>query len=277
MDEKEKELYSKGEGARDLRPKKEDSKPTTITSEGTSIPLIVGYNKEEGTIIPSLFIIISGGVKREKQYFEIYNKKDYNLNQKFPRIQVKFVSKDGKGLQPKQMLEEALKLKNSTTTTHEKDRFYLVTDVDEFRDDLIMIKSKCRAENLRLVISNYCFEVWLYYGKHDTRPTLNQTKKYITPTNTSQCSKEFKRYLNELGSVGSEKAAIYDIENAIKNAQRNYSEDLYGIPTRFSTNMFKLAKEILAILGDDLEIYREEEEKKKQEAIKKQQNTKNNI
>ncbi|WP_029902299.1 RloB family protein [Prevotella sp. 10(H)] len=256
MDEKKKNPYSKGEGFRELRDvkKTDDQKINTaleVAVVSASIESPNGYYKSEGTIDQSLFIIISGGDKRERDYFHVFKGEDIRSIKRFPRIHIKFISKDGQGLHPKQMLDKAIEVKSSKRTEILTDKYFLVTDVDEFRNDILKIIPLCKQENLELIISNYCFEIWLYYGKSSTKPI-----KYIIPADKSKCSQEFKKFVHEESNGGIDsRKAIFDIENAIKNSETNYEEDEEGIPHIFSTTMHKLAKEMFIFIGDDLKKY----------------------
>lgn len=267
MAERENNAYSKGEGSRELRDVKkvevkevESSKIEVLQIAKTS-PLD-GYYKPEGSIEQSFFIVISGGDKRERQYFQIFEGEEIRSIRKFPRINIEFVSEDGQGLLPKQMLEKAMIVKASKRTSIETDKYYLITDVDNFRDDLLEIIPLCKKEKLELIISNYCFEIWLYYGRFEARPMT-----YIEPEDKSKCSQVLKKYVHkESGGGGIDsRTAIFDIEKAIINSANNYEEDEHGIPAIFSTNMHKLAKEIHTLIGEDLKKYIAAETKKKEE------------
>lgn len=266
MAETEKNPYSKGEGFRELRDVKETEVRKTEPSEAatTIAPASSpdGYYKPEGDIEQSLFIIISGGDKRERQYFHIFKGEEIRSVKKFPRIHIEFISEDGQGLLPKQMLEKAMIVKASKRTSIETDKYYLVTDVDEFRSDLQEIIPSCKKEKLELIISNYCFEIWLYYGRFEARPTT-----YTEPEDKSKCSQVLKKYVHEESGGGGidSRTAIFDIEKAIINSANNYEEDEHGIPAVFSTNMHKLAKEIHILIGEDLKKYIATETKKKEE------------
>jgi hypothetical protein len=63
-------------------------KDLSITERG----LPENYSKKDGKLDPSLFIIVSGGEKREKDYFSIFQN-----TSTFPRIKIEFVATNSSG------------------------------------------------------------------------------------------------------------------------------------------------------------------------------------
>jgi hypothetical protein len=213
------------------------------------------YRKEDSIKLPkSFFVIVSGGEKREKDYFKIISKSDT-----FDRIKIEFVA-DPAQLNPDGLLETAkYKQEHYQTSVEDKpDKIFIVSDVDHFINDLIRIKPKCEKLGIILIISNSCFEIWLYYGKFNHKPT-----DFIIPENYLETSKLFKNYLDKKikGGINS-KTAIFDIETAIANAKTKYEYDTNGIPKLFSTNMFLLAEQILPFIKIELNKLRAENEVK---------------
>lgn len=128
------------------------------------------------------------------------------------------------------------------------DKIFLLSDVDHFYSELKGIIGTCEKEQMHLIISNPCFEIWLYYGEFSEQPT-----GFDKPDNELKISSAFKTYLDRKKSGGiNPKHAIYNIETAIKNARNNYSTDKFGIPILFSTNMFRLAEELLPLINSEL-------------------------
>ncbi|MDR2641936.1 MAG: RloB family protein [Planctomycetaceae bacterium] len=205
----------------------------------------VNYRKEYGEKSPkTFFVIISGGEVREKNYFKIISKQD-----KFNRIKIEFVA-DLNQLNPKGLLATAKgkQERYKTSQEDEPDKIFIISDVDHFMKELLNIKPTCEASDISLIISNPCFEIWLYYGKFNQKPD-----DFIIPENPLKISQEFKRYLNYKFSGGvTPQRAIFDIEAAISNSSINYKEDNNGIPKRFSTNMFRLAEQLLPFIKDEL-------------------------
>jgi hypothetical protein len=265
-----KNSYSK---ANDEQPERPVLKPRKIKVKQKAINLNKeipdNYTKKDGQLSAALFVIVSGGVKREKDYF-----KKLSHIKTFPRIELHFIAKDKEsgeeGLSPDKMYKVAKSIKDKfieENTQDFEDAIYLVADVDHFMNDLIKLKPLCKEDGLHLIISNPCLEIWLYYGKCAEIPN-----DFIVSENKLKISSEFKEYLNKVfeksGGIDPRKA-IFDIHTAIKNAKKNYSDDENGIPKLFSTNMFILAENLLPLIQTELlkligsETKRIEEYKKK--------------
>jgi hypothetical protein len=203
------------------------------------------YRKEEGTRIPfSFLVIVSGGEVREKNYFKIIS--DQN---RFKQIKIEFVPDIGKG-NPDRLLGVAkYKQKHyQTSQEDEPDKIFIVSDVDHFISELLRIKPECEKLGILLIISNSCFEVWLYYGKFNNRPT-----DFKIPDDVLKISQSFKTYLGTKIKGGIDpRKAILDIFENIQNAKVNYTEDQNGIPELFSTNMFLLAESLLPFIDTEI-------------------------
>lgn len=98
-----------------------------------------------------------------------------------------------------------------------------------------------------MIISNSCFEVWLYYAEKSNRPL-----DFVIPQNKLEISSAFKTWANTQIKGGLKpKKAIFNIERNIANAKNNYVEE-NGFPTLFSTQMFRLAEQMLPFVKDGL-------------------------
>lgn len=259
-----KRTYSKGNPERALL-----SHQKMKTVDVASVPLaeiqipLESYQKTGKEKLPkTFFIIISGGEKREKDYFKIFKNHD-----KFNRIRLDFVSDPFK-LSPDGMYELAEYKKNqylsSWNEDDEPDKIYLVSDVDHFMSELIRIKPKCEKEDFKLIISNSCFEVWLYYACLDVIPN------FPMPDDPLRISAKFKGWLNDAIPGGAKpNKAIFNIYDNIKNARKNYAEDTNGIPSLFSTNMFLLAEDLLPLIEPELLTMIATNKKKEVESRKK--------
>ena len=123
------------------------------------------YQKGDSFREPSLFFIISGGEKRERDFLkELINSKESTA------LKALFLSKKGQGLHPDQMQKEWQKIRkdgkfiidDQTYYLEKIDEVFLLTDVDEFHDQLQKIlSSKPKDDSGRWIISNPCFEIWL--------------------------------------------------------------------------------------------------------------------
>lgn len=249
-----KRTYSKGSPERELLPKQKN-----VTVEVLQVPIkdiqLSEYQKPDIEEMPKTFFsIISGGEVREKDYFKFISVQD-----KFKRIKLEFIA-DPLKLSPDGMYELAKYRRTRYTTSQnedaEPDKIYLISDVDHFINELIRIKPKCENESFHLIISNSCFEVWLYYAYHDEIPN------FPLPTNPLKISSKFKGWLPSVipGGIKPQKA-ILSIYPNIENARKNYRDDENGIPLLFSTNMYLLAEDLLPLIEPELTNMIEESKK----------------
>lgn len=245
--------YSKSNPEKELQP---HQLRKTVEAEVQVVPigevLTDDYKKPDLEELPKgFFVIISGGQVREKDYF-----KKISVHDKFKRIKIEFIA-DPLKLSPDGMLEQAYYKKarytSSRNTDEEPDKIYLISDVDHFMSELLRIKPKCESEGFKLIISNSCFEVWLYYAYHNVKPNFS------VPSDPLKISSKFKGWLPGVirGGIKPQKAILSIYQN-VENARENYSEDINGIPELFSTNMFQLAEDLLPLIEPELSIMIEE-------------------
>jgi hypothetical protein len=242
-----KRTYSKGNPEKEPLPQ---PKKKTVEAEIPHTPVsniqMSAYQKADIEEPPkAFFIIISGGEVREKDYFQIISVQD-----KFRRIKLEFIA-DPLKLSPDGMLELAEYKKAHYATSQnedaEADKIYLISDVDHFMNELLRIKPKCESEGFQLIISNSCFEIWLYYAYWDTIPD------FPLPPDPLKISSKFKGWLPSAirGGIKPVKA-ILSIYRNIENAKKNYKEDENRIPILFSTNMYLLAEDLLPLIEPEL-------------------------
>jgi hypothetical protein len=262
-----KPTYSKSSPERELLPQQ---KKKTVAVEGQGIPLVdirlPDYQKPDIEEMPKAFyIIVSGGQVREKDYFKLISSQD-----KFKRIKLEFIA-DPLKLSPEGMCEMAKYKKAHYATSRnedaEPDNIYLISDVDHFINELLRIKPECEKEGFHLIISNSCFEVWLYYAYHDVIPSFQ------LPSDPLKISGKFKGWLPSVipGGIQSKKA-IFRIYPNIENAKKNYRVDENGIPQLFSTNMYLLAENLLPLIEPEL-TYEIEEIKRVELEFRKKRKT----
>jgi hypothetical protein len=213
------------------------------------------YLKKEKNLDTALFIIISGGEKKERQYFSCI----LSQPQKFSKIKIHFLSKKKEGLQTFELLETANKIrcKLEDSEVDHSDSFFLLSDRDHFYPEILAIKPECDKERYCLIVSNPCFEIWLYYSYFELLPSDDG---FQLPE-VKQMSSEFKGFLNQKsalkGGVDPRKA-IFEIKSAIINSRQKYKEDELGIPELFSTNMFELAEVLLPLIEKEISVLIEE-------------------
>ena len=129
------------------------------------------------------------------------------------------------------------------------DKYYVVTDIDNFGQYVIANKQICDSNGIHLIVSNPCFEVWLYYSKHTDR-----FENFNEPADKSKLSGLLKKWVNSSVKGGlNPNRAIFDIESNIINAEQNLQYDIHNLPDKYSTDMFILAKSILPFIKTELD------------------------
>lgn len=240
--------YSKGDAFREAGEAKK-ARPVATDKAEPSIEPLSGYTKGEGAVPPRAFVVIfSGGNVRELAYFKLVD-----LNPScFPMLKLKILPEDRYFAKHEPRVftyaETETKAYRSSASTEQPDEYYVVTDVDLFMPHIITFKPRLEAQGIRMMVSNPCFEVWLYYSKRTDR-----LEGFVAPPNPDAISSEVKRFVHvKTGGVNPTKA-LYDIEANIRNARATFAADANGIPALFSTNMFELAERIQPLLKDGLE------------------------
>lgn len=212
-----------------------------------------GYEKTEPSLETDIIYIISGGEKRECDYFHLIN------NPNIRRIKIAFVSKEHQGLNPSQMktiakesvLNSRFITPQHTYTIAKDDTLYLLSDVDEFKDELMKEKADTYIySQIQWIISNPAFEIWLYYHYYTKPyPMLEEGKsKSIT-----ELSQWLKQKLSKIHKGGINPINAFEhIRIAIQNSQNSYEEES-SFPSLYSTQMHLLAQRIVDAMGDELD------------------------
>lgn len=221
---------------------------------------LADYNKSEPFDDSSIkFFIIYEGVDKEPNYFEAF--KNTFLEEK--KAYVHHVLESStliKGNMPKNLIDRAKDFiknppKDLKFTPSEEDKFRFVIDVDKHPKKQIEDLKKYSDSLLdsNLYISNFCFEIWLWFH-------LDEQEKI-----TSQKSKEIKKELGEKQNQLNLSSFPYDyikkelILKAIERAVKaDMNKDDY-FPVEKSTKVYLLIQELLrySILNnpvDDAEI-----------------------
>lgn len=215
---------------------------SVITSDLPSV-----YSKSDGTLPYDLVFVISGGTTRERDFLKVL------INGKGPSsLRVVFISKEGQGLHPVQMQEKWKHIRASgiietdiqNFQLDEMDKVFLLTDVDEFYDQLVGILSeKSDGDNGQWVISNPCFEIWLYYCYMNNPVEDLAILKELPPAERSQ---KLKYLGNILVSGGMNPMRAFEqIHDGIRNSESHYAIDENGITILFATQMHIMAKYLL--------------------------------
>lgn len=218
----------------------------SIDSETLSVPLVkttaTQYSKAEGILKPEVFVVVfSNGEVREKNYF-LWMKRNC------AKLKLEFFANP---VSPDDLFEDVKKKKTEYASTGDRDipdTYYTLTDVDHFYNVIVSSKPKYEKEGIQLIVSNPCFEVWLYYSKRS-----DKFDGFVMPSQQLKLSQEVKRFLNDKIPGGcNPKKAVFDIQQNIANAQKNYAEDEQGVPSIFATNMFLLAQHVLPYIIEGL-------------------------
>ena len=221
-----------------------DSKANNVITPSNVSP---DYQKGDSFREPSLLFIISGGEKREKDFL-----KELIIGKKSSVLRVLFLSEDEQGLLPFQMQEKWQKIRtegkfiidDQTYYLEKIDEVFLLTDVDNFYDQLQdILSSKAMDDSGRWIISNPCFEIWLYYCyKNDPDGDLACVRSF-SPV---ELNKKLKYRCNEIvkGGLNGIRAFGY-MNNGIKNSKEHYAADNNGIPVLFATQMHEMAQCII--------------------------------
>lgn len=245
--------YRKTNGNRDLGdPHIVEKVEENIADENLknpSLPLV--YSKTDGTLSYGLVCVISGGTNRESDFLKVLIK---GLG--LYSLRILFVSKDGQGLQPYQMQERweeicskhEIDLNGSSVILDVVDKVFLLTDVDEFYEQLTKILSdKSENDFGQWIISNPCFEIWLYYCELNNPEEDLVSLKDLTPTTRSHKMKHLGQELIPGGLNGIR--AFEKMKVGIENSNSHFDLDENGIPTLFATQMHQMAQYLVDALN----------------------------
>lgn len=227
---------------------------------------ISGYEKTEGVLSYDIVCVISGGERKERDFLRLLIKQ-----KELHSLRIVFISKDGQGLQPYQMQEKWTEIKNTKEFTASgnvyhldaMDKVFLLTDVDEFYEQLDKILSDRNEPNTgQWIISNPCFEIWLYYCfKNNPDKDLASIKQL----SASKRSQEMKHLGNTVVSGGlNPLLAFENMELGIQNSIENYAEDTKSIPVLYATQMHKMAQFLIDTMNRNANEYNEFVKKKKE-------------
>ncbi|HMS67036.1 MAG TPA: RloB family protein [Saprospiraceae bacterium] len=189
----------------------------------------------------SLYIFCEGA-KREYQYFEYFREIDSRI-----KVEVNKLNSDDNNspLGLYYLAENSFIGDKPKFILQENDEVWIVLDSDPDKsnsreEQINQIKKDCRLkDNWFVVVSNPCFEVWLFFHKIET---------YEEFTSDNIC-KTWKQKVNESyeGGFDSRRHPIF-IEEAIKNSESNFQIDENGNPLKGSSEVYHLAKSMFSVL-----------------------------
>ena len=226
-----------------------------------------GYEKTDGVMSYSIICVISGGEKRERDFLKtLIRQKDLRS------LRVAFISKEGQGLQPYQMQEQWEEIQKTKTIAiddrnfqlDEMDKVFLLSDVDEFYEQLVRIlESHGKEDQGKWIISNPCFEIWLYYCFCD-KPLEDLAS--IIPLSPKQRSQELKHLGHNIVTGGLNGIKAFEhMQAGIAHSSRNYAEDSNTIPVLFATQMHKMAQFLVDTMNRNRGEYDEFVKRKQQQ------------
>lgn len=224
------------------------------------------HEKGFAVLSPAVVYILSGGEDREKNYFKALRTSPILSS----CVHVLFQSRKCQGLQPYQMENQWQKVRKTGMLTVEGEEYrinsidsvYLVTDVDEFETQLVKIlKNKDKNDAGRWIISNPCFEIWLYYCY---RSDLDAKVKNIRYVSRKKRSQRMKALNHELINGGADPRKAFDnAKVGIANSAAHYKTGRYNIPGLFSTSMHLMMTEILGFISERGRSFEEYQEAKR--------------
>ncbi len=232
----------------------QDEQPYTATHIDADVIAESDYVKGSPTIEATVIFIISGGSRRERDYFH-----PIFIETGLRRIRIAFRSKEGQGLKPyelKQLAEDFVNTSTFVSETREHfqiedgDIIYLLQDVDEFGEIIKpYITAVSETSPIKWIISNPSFEVWLFYHYFDNPKPL----KDGLALNERDRSNWLKEHLNKIipGGIQPTKA-LFQTKIAIQNSIKCYSET-DGCPNVFCTQMHHLAIAVADAMGTELD------------------------
>ena len=260
MSSSRKLTYKKDSGTQELEPLRHVDSDWTDYVLGddvmtSGVPSM--YSKSDGTLPYELVFVISGGTKRERDFLKVL------INGTGPSsLRVIFLSKEGQGLNPNQMQERWKDIRTSgiVETDIQKfqldvmDKIFLLTDVDEFYDQLVdILREKAEGDNGEWVISNPCFEIWLYYCYLNNPEEDLAVLKELPRAKRGQTMKSLGDTLIS-GGLNSIRA-FEQMHDGIKNSASHYTLDENGIPVLFATQMHLMARYLVDTLNSNASEY----------------------
>ena len=215
------------------------------------------YGKKEPSRDAHKIYIVCEGKGTEPDYFAFFEGLSSNL-------QVITIPPTD-GTDPLKLMERAKQVligdaREYTVEYEHGDTVWFVIDIDEWEKQgkIIPLREFCADKNASIpeyldeikayqawnvAQSNPCFEIWLYYHIYDKMPIPEKVEKSAT----------FKEYVDSTISGGFDfgKDSV-KLEDAIANTEKNYAKDENGLLQQYSSEVFRLGKEIDGFVKSDL-------------------------
>jgi hypothetical protein len=203
------------------------------------------YNKKEAFEDATKFFIVCEGEVKEPKYFQAFN---FLFFEPKKASILHVFEKDTRiiGSQPKKLIERAQAFienppKHLTVTPTKEDKFRFVLDRDDHPEEQFLeLITYCKSLlDADLFISNYCFEVWLYFHLDDKNSITSSTCKELkTELGEKHSQYKLKNYPKAYLSIERLLKAIERAEIADEN-----KTDFF--PVEKSTKVYLLIKELL--------------------------------
>jgi len=194
-----------------------------------------GYKKELPFRDCSLIVIACEGEKRELQYFSFFEK----IHPRRCKVVILKDEEDEGRSAPHWVLERVKKYHESNQIGPE-DFLFLVLDVDNWKRDIIYaVDAFCQdQQNHLLIVSNPCFEVWLYYHIGDPSEVVAKT------------CKDWKQLLHEKTKAGFQ---IDDyptsITGALSRAKNQDKDPSHFFPAENHSKAYLIIEKIIEKIG----------------------------
>lgn len=224
------------------------------------IPTVASaYQKLEGVLSTNLIFVLSGGEKKEKDFLREL------IKQHEPHsLRVVFMSEKRQGLQPYQMQEKWREIEERGEFSIDSQRYrmdtmdkvFLLSDVDEYYEQLVEIHNgTVTGDQGQWIISNPCFEIWLYYCYRDNPEVDLADLIHLTVT---QRSKKLKSLGQTVVSGGLNPCLAFErLYTGIEHTKSHYDIDENSIPVLFATQMHDMAQYIVDTMNKNANEYAE--------------------
>lgn len=225
--------------------------PARVPQEAVQIdPASVpsAYQKREGQLDQRLIFVLSGGSKREMYLLHFLPRHS--------NVKVLFLTQEGQGLLPDKMQDKWLEIQRDNKVAVEGvkyqladiDYVYLVSDVDEFYDDLKRFIRNPGKGRGQWIVSNPCVEMWLYYCYWNAP---QNDLSFLEAEDASTRSQHLKQWLHQTAKGAIDPRKAYErIPEGIQHSKEHYEEDENGIPALYATQMYQLMECIIKGIGD---------------------------
>lgn len=252
--------YSKSQGKRELllaqkelvvkeRDESLEASAHVILEEQNS------YAKEDGELEPKIYILFVEGDNKEPDYFMCMQGKHAFSGLKIAYMPLANCAEYKGNLAQKMcgVVDETYRNKKVTIdkeaySVFDIDDIFIVMDVDVLHDEIAKgMKLESRAT---WIVSNPCFEIWLYYAFRNTPKEDFSCENFEDSKRSSRLKEELDSV--HKGGIGCNKAFM-NMKEAICNAKQHYRLDDDGVPDLYATGMHILADRIFCIIQSSLE------------------------